>query len=1105
MSFKRTSILLSLWVLSCSLYAQKHRYVFDAISSLEGLSDNIVRSITEDRTGFMWIGTEDGLNRYDGMEIEIYRNVPGDVFSLSGNKVTSSIIDKDSNLWVGTRNGLNIYDANLDRFDNYRTSKYKCLAPLKGTIEALKEAPNGDIWAVLHAEGLVKIDIKRDISHKYKVPTVDDSRFIMSIVPDKSGTIYCGTIDGLIQFDTKHKTYTDLRETYGYGYRVNDIHIDGKGRLLMATSDGFKIVNLETKKVITYRHDPNNRKSISGNEVQKLLPGKNGNCIIAVDGGGIDVFDKRENRFYHNSSSNHSHLTSDNVIALYQDSHHTLWVGTYMQGLNLSNTNTNLFSLVRHNARSKNSISPGTVSNFFEDSDGDLWIGTDGGGLNMYRPKTGEMKTFRYRSSNKKGINCDKIISIIQDQKGFIWLGTYGGGLNRYDKEKNEFKHYTHDPENHYSISSDKVKTLMEDTNGNIWVGTYGNGISVLDPKTEKFKHFRSRSNDPTTLLSDWISIIYSDRHGDIWVGSYEGLNLFQPLNGKFKGYHNIEGDPKSLNNNYVVDIYEDEEGSFWVGTSGGGLHLFNKKEETFKAYTTEHGLANNNIQSIIQDETNYLWIASKNGITKFSLISRKGQPFTVNDGLPSTTFYPNAKFRTRSGHILFGANNGYIEINPFDAKKNLTKPPVVITGFKIFNKEVQIQGEDSPLKKHISRTKKITLNYDQNSFSFQFAVLNFINPERNQFLYILEGFDQEWNEGGKERIASYTNLDPGFYTFKVQGSNNDGRWNREGVSLEIEILPPYWATWWFRLIVGFLITLFIFGLFKLRIRTIKKQNLKLENEVASRTEEVQRQKEEIQKQNFEMQENITVGKIIQDSILPPVSAIEKDFPGSFVYYQPKDIVSGDFYWYFVDLNKVYIAAVDCTGHGVAGAFMSLIGHGILSDISKNIEGLNAAEILDQLNNGVISALRQRRKDSLSRDGMDISLVIIDTETGTMDYAGAMNNLYILRNKTKELECITADKFSIGIPRRGEVKNFTNHQVQLDKGDHVYLYSDGYADQLGGEDGNTKFMYGRFRELLKNLDGVSGAEKHLLISRTMNNWKRNTDQLDDMLVMGIKF
>lgn len=1089
-----------------TLNAQKQRFVFDQITTLEGLSDDIIRCIVEDTTGFMWFGTEDGLNRFDGLDFYTYRYSPKDKYSISGNKMTKMIIDSKGNMWVGTRNGLNIYDPRLDRFYNSNNEKYKCLKPLSNMIEDIYEDDDGLIWVALHAEGLISINLEKDVTHKYKISNQDDSKLIMSIFDDKNGTIYCGTIDGLIKFDKNTRVYTDLRPYYGYGYRVNQIYIEQEDELLLATSDGFKIIDTQSKKIKTYRHDPANRKSLSGNEIQRLLVTEDGNYILGVDGGGIDFYDKKENRFYHNSIENHAHLSSNNVVSMYQDSHKNLWVGTYMQGLNLSNTSTNLFSLVKHNTRSKNSISPGTITHFFEDSDGDLWIGTDGGGVNLINKKTGAIKTFRHNALSNNGINCDKVICIIQDKQGYIWFGTYGGGLNKYDKKKDKFTHYIHDPKDHYSIGSDKIKVVLEDTSGNIWAGTYGNGISVLDQKTGEFRHFRSRSHDPTTILSDWIATIFMDNTGTIWVGSYEGLNKYISTNGRFKGYHKEEGNPKSLSNNYIVDIYIDSKENFWVGTSGGGLCLFDQKEETFKTYNTDHGITNNNIQSIIEDETSHLWIASKNGITKFNLFQKKGQPYTANDGLPSTTFYPNAKFRTRSGHILLGANNGYIDINPFDARGNRIEPPIVITNFKIFNKDVPINGKNSPLTQSISHTKEILLDYDQNSISFQFAALNYINPERNQFKYKLEGFEKDWMYSGKVRTASYTNLDPGKYTFMVIGSNNDGHWNKEGTSISITIRPPFWATWWFRIIIGVTVLLFIFGFFKIRIQTIKKQNLKLETEVQHRTEEVQHQKEEIEKQNFEMQENITVGKIIQDSILPPITMIEKDFPGSFVYYNPKDIVSGDFYWYFGDLNKFYIAAIDCTGHGVAGAFMSLIGFNVLSDISKHIDNLNAADILDQLNLGVIGALRQRRENSLSRDGMDVSLIIIDRETGEMDFAGAMNNLYIVRKGANEIEQIPANKFSIGIPRRGEIQNFTNHNIQLNAGDHVYMFSDGYADQLGGDDGDTKFMYNRFRELLSQLNqNASGSEKHIVIESTMKRWMRKTEQLDDMLVMGIKY
>jgi serine phosphatase RsbU (regulator of sigma subunit) len=517
------------------------------------------------------------------------------------------------------------------------------------------------------------------------------------------------------------------------------------------------------------------------------------------------------------------------------------------------------------------------------------------------------------------------------------------------------------------------------------------------------------------------------------------------------------------------------------------------------------------------------LWLSTANGLSKFDPEKKTFKNYFVDDGLQANQFKEHAAVRLKTGEMVFGGVNGINIFNPEKIQNNTFIPPVILTGFKIFNTSVPVGTKDSPLKQDISVTDEIILSYKQSVISFEFVSLNYLVPEKNQYAYMMEGFEQDWNYVKNQRNATYTNLDPGEYTFRVKGSNNDLIWNNEGASVRIIITPPFWKTWWFNTIVALSLVLLVVSIILYRDNTIKKQKTELERQVLERTAEILNKNEELETQanhlhsaNYEirekeqklevlyneMRDNIRAAEVIQKYILPSQEDIKKHLADSFIFYKPKDVVSGDFYWFDVLHGKKIIAVADCTGHGVSGAFMSINGHHLLNQAIYSNNFTNASEILDRLNDGVIKEFHKAYEETDFKDGMDISLCILDDHNMKLNFSGANHPMYLLRNK--EIIQIRGNKFSIGSLIKNQIVNFTNHTIDLHKGDVIYLFSDGYADQIGGDTGDEKFMYFRFRELLSEIGQLEMDEQLDIISSRFEMWKGNNYQLDDVLVIGFR-
>jgi signal transduction histidine kinase/streptogramin lyase len=534
-----------------------------------------------------------------------------------------------------------------------------------------------------------------------------------------------------------------------------------------------------------------------------------------------------------------------------------MWLGTFSGGINFVSRDADKFVDYRHTS-SPLSLSNNSVLSIFEDSKDNLWIGTDGGGMDLFDVKKGIFTSYKHDPHNKNSIGGNHILDIFEDSdNGNLWLGTWGDGITVFNKEKNTFKHFAYDSSNPKGLPSPNVWTIAEDADKNIWIGTYGGGLCRYDRWNDNFVSYRNRAANPSGLSSDYINIVYADRKGNLWIGGNGfGLDLFNKKTNSFTHYSHEEH-KNSISSNDILSITEDEAGNLWIG-SGLGLNKMDVKTQQFTNYYIKDGLPGNTIASLLFDEKGNLWISTYNGLSRLNPATGSFKNFDASDGLQSNEFKLTSCYRTRSGRMYFGGINGFNGFFPDSIKEKKYEPPLVFTDFQIFNKQVPI-GENnngkSILQQSITATNALILSYDQSVITFEFASLNYVVQNKKQYSYMLEPFDKDWNNIGTKHTATYTNLDPGEYTFKVRGWNNEGRWSSNMASLKLTITPPVWLTWWFRITVFVCVIGGAISFYRFRINIIKAQKIKLQHKVNEQTSQLLKSTNEEQKARQEAEQ----------------------------------------------------------------------------------------------------------------------------------------------------------------------------------------------------------------------------------------------------------
>lgn len=870
---------------------------FDHLGTNQGLSQSNVLSILQDSRGFMWFGTRDGLNKYDGYKFTVYKNDPLDPFSLSNNFINSVVEAGDGNLWIATLGGgLSMFDRNKKRFTNFRHDPANNNSISSDLVNVVFRDSYGAIWAGT-ANGLNMFDEKKKQFTRYMHKINDQAGLgddeIKCIFEDSQRDLWIGTgSGGLDLFDRKTKTFKHFRYNKENNKSIgsNDIKTmfeDSKHRLWIGTNDnGLDLFNKKTGEFLHFKHDPNNNNSVAANAIFCINEDDENNLWIGTENGGLSIFNPDKKLFYtyRNDVADNMSISCNSIYKIYKDAKGDLWIGTFNRGIDIVNSDARKFTHYKH-ILNKNSLSNNNVLCIYEDSKKNIWIGTDGGGLNSFDPKSGRFTVFDHKENDQNSICGHYVLSVCEDSKGNIWVGTWADGITLFDPAKRTFRHYKNDPKDRSSLSNNNGWKIFEDYDRNIWIGTFGGGLNLFDPDKNTFTSYQYDENDNSSISSNNIQSIFEDSDGILWVSTDGGgLNQFDRRSKKFTRY--LHNDKKnSIISNSAATMHEDRNKNLWIGTMAG-LSCLDKKTKTFTNYTTANGLPNDIIFGIMEDNAGHIWVSTSKGVSRFNVIAKTFKNFDVSDGLQSNEFTQKAFCKGSDGTMYFGGNNGFNQFSPADIKDNSFEPHLVVTGFQVFNKEVPIAGNGitSPLQKDISETKQITIPYKSSVLSFEFASLNYTISEKKQYEYILEGFDEKWNNIGTRRTATYTNLNPGTYTFRVRGLNNDGSWSARSTALKLIITPPFWMTWWFR---G-LCVLFIFGCFfifyRLRVRTITRQKAHLEKQVKERTDQVVMQKEELSRNVEELaalKDDLQVEKYYLDSLM--------DYMPDAIYFKDKE------------------------------------------------------------------------------------------------------------------------------------------------------------------------------------------------------------------------
>ncbi len=799
---------------------QAQQLRFENLGTNEGLSQSQVNCVLLDKKGFLWFGTQDGLNKYDGYSFTIFRNEPGNSNSISNNNVLE-LAEYDGKIWIGTHGGgLDVLNPTTGKFCHYNLSSDSISLFQHNIVSAIFFDSFGKLWLGTEGNGLLNLDYKKNKLISYCPKKGDNysisSNIVSSIVEDKNGYLWVGTEKGLDKFDRKsgkfEKYFSKKKLKDGLSDdEINFLFLDQNEILWIATEKGgLNKFDLSTKKFSSFQNVRNNLNSITSNSVTTIFEDDK-NCLWIGTNSGLNIFDRKTGKFsvFRHEIGNHNSISNDHILCMLKDNSGVLWIGTIEGGINKLSPSANRFQSVQHISGKQNGLSNNSIWSFCQDKDGILWIGTEKDGLNAYDRKNNSFNYYKHNPLNNNSLSFNYITALFVDDENKIWIGTYGNGLDIFDKKSGKFFHFKPDKKNNFSISGDRIGCIYQDKSGDIWVGTT-DGLNLFDKKNHRFIHYLNNPSDPTTISNDNVLSIFEDSEGTLWLGTYGGgLNKFDKKSGKSERFlHNVK-DPATISDNTVMTICEDRNGFLWIGTDIG-LNKFDKKTKKFKRFSLKDGLPNHIIYGILPDENDNLWICTNNGISKYNLYKNTFTNYTVNNGLQSNEFNQGATYKNPQGEMFFGGINGYNSFFPNSIVDNVHIPSVVITKVKIWNDVV------SPDR--YSSDNELTVSYSENFLSFEFSSLDFSDPKMNQFKYKMFGFDKYWIGPDHQRFASYTNLNPGTYYFNVIASNNDGVWNKKGATLKIIVLPPYWMTWWFRILVGGLFIVILVFLYNIRV-----------------------------------------------------------------------------------------------------------------------------------------------------------------------------------------------------------------------------------------------------------------------------------------------
>lgn len=825
---------------------------FAHLTTENGLSQNTVQCIFQDKVGFLWFGTQDGLNRYDGYSFTIFKHDALDTNTISNNFVRAIVEDRAGNLWIATQDGLNRFDPATERFTRFKHDPENGNTISANNVNALCLDRAGILWIATLDGGLNQLDRRTKKFSHFRHNSSDPQSLrhdnVVSLFEDKAATLWIGTAAGLqaIASPRREFVFHDLRDDQfrdDASNAVINICEDASGTLWLATQLGGVIAyHPRAGRFTRYSHVTTQPASLSDNRTWFAYVEHSKNLWIGTQ-DGLNQFNPatKDFRHYRNDPDNAFSLSHDEMYACYEDRAGTLWFGTNGGGVNQYYPLEQKFV---HVSTKPGGLSSNEIWSFAEDSSGALWVGA-GDGLNRL-DADGHWNVFKHDPRDSKSIGHDVVTNVLIDRRGDLWAGTYGGGLSkaiRREKHgagdsKTAFIRFRHDSKNPNSLSSDRIMTLYEDRAGAIWIGTEGGGLQKFAPSTNSFTTYKSDPADSCSLSNNIVTTIYEDRDSMLWVGTWgEGLNMLDPATQKFRRYRSDANDPNSLSNNLIQSLYEDESGNLWIGT-GGGLNKLDPQRRSFTRYSENDGLPDSHIYGILADGRGNLWLSTNRGLSRFNEQARdrrgsRCKNFDTHDGLQGREFNSNAYYQSKSGEMFFGGLNGFNRFFPEQIRDNPYAPPVVLTTFRKLD-------QIAKLDRALSHVDHLEISYRDYFFSFEYAALDFIAPERTQYEYKLEGFDPDWVYAGAKRSVRFTNIDPGEYVFRVRAANADGVWNKEGAAVRLTIVPPFWLRWWF--IAG--VALALAGSFGGVVRYVAIQKLKRRVQALEREQAILQERE---------------------------------------------------------------------------------------------------------------------------------------------------------------------------------------------------------------------------------------------------------------------
>ncbi|MGQ7944322.1 hybrid sensor histidine kinase/response regulator transcription factor [Flavobacterium sp. WC2509] len=794
---------------------------FKHLSVKEGLSQSSVMCVFQDHKGFLWFGTRDGLNRYDGYTFKNYRYNSQDSGSLSNNYIRVIYEDENNNLWIGTDNGLNKYISDQESFIRYSPT----------AIDKKEKESDKGIW---------------------------------TIATYNKDCLLVGTNFGLKTFNTKSGLFEQCyivtpKKTDSSVNHVMSLLKTQDGDFWICSNMGMDFYSPKRNIKIHYFYAQNGTKNIAV-DFSTIYQDREKNLWLGYK-GGLALFNKKKNVFeqFVIHSGDILNIT-DEVRTIEQDYLGNFWVGTY-NGLYIINSDKSAITHIRHDENDSNSLSQNSIYKIFEDSKGDIWIGSYYGGIDFYDRSYDVFKNFSSGTNNTK-LNYKVVSSIIEDGSQNLWIGTEGGGINFLNRKTGLFSYYKHNENDSNSLSADNVKSMIQTRGGNFWIGTHDGGLNFLNPNQRpfQFKKYKKIAGDNNSLSNNRVISLFEDYKNNIWIGTDGGgINVLDPVSKAIQripdpseaiGYmvysitktsnkniiliagnkglakvncitHKIMPVPYKIkknlyNTNNTAYAYEDASKNIWIATGGNGLYHYNTVSKKSTKYGIAEGLPNEVVSGVLEDDYNNLWITSNFGISRFNLKSHQFKNFDISDGLLGNEFNDGSFLKLKNGDLMFGGVNGINFFNPNNIVENAYTPPVYITSVFVNNK---------PFLEKDTAENRIELDYDQNDFSFNFVALSYSQSNKNQYAYKLEGFDKDWHYIGNKKSATYTNIDAGNYVFKIKASNNDGLWNEKGDAIDVKIYPAPWRSWWAYLIYLILITASIYNFRKYSLLRIHEKN----------------------------------------------------------------------------------------------------------------------------------------------------------------------------------------------------------------------------------------------------------------------------------------